>query len=73
MRFDYNEDNSSLTLFSELEKSITKEALVQKQTTPNGETKAKQEKLKKRELKVPFARKKGSHKDPNQKRNSFIS
>ena len=52
-----NNNNTSLTFFSELEKSITKEASEQKQTIANKENKAMQKKLKKQKFKVSFARK----------------
>ena len=59
-----HEDNSSLTFYSELEKSITKEALEQKQTVINQENETMQKKLKKRKFKVPYARKNEDTKIP---------
>ena len=58
------EDNSSLTFFSELEKSITKEASGQKQTSAITENETKQKKPPKRNSKYPMQekmRKKRSH------------
>jgi len=62
-----HEDNSSLTFYSELEKSITKEALEQKQTVINQENETMQKKLKKRKFKVPYARKNEDTKIPFEK------
>ena len=52
-----NEDNSSLTFFSGLEKSITKKASGQKQNTAVHKNETMQKKSTKRKFKVPFARK----------------
>jgi len=53
-----NEDNSSLTFFSELEKSITKKALGdEQQHTAMKKNELMQIKSTKRKFKVPFARK----------------
>ena len=52
-----SEEDLLLTFFSELEKSITKEASAQKQTIANQNTKQCRKKLKKRKFKVLFARK----------------
>ena len=54
-----HEDNTPLTFYSELEKSITKETVVQKQTVTKQKKHRMQKKLQKRKFKVPYARKNG--------------
>ena len=70
-----HEDNTSLTFNSELEKSITKEAVVQKQTitnqekqtVTNREKQSTQKKLQKRKFKIPYARKHEDARIPSEK------
>ena len=64
-----HEDNTSLTFYSELEKSITKETVVQKQTVTKQEKHTTQKKLQKRKFKVPYARKNEDTRIPSEKVN----
>ena len=61
-----HEDNTSLTFYSELEKSITKETVVQNQTDTKQEKHTMQKKLQKRKFKVPYARKNGDTRIPSE-------
>ena len=61
------EDNSSLTFFSELEKSITKEASGETKSIAIQEKEVMKNKLKKRKFKVPYATKNKEKKIPSEK------
>ena len=61
------EDNSSLTFFLELEKSVTKKALGQTKTNAIQEKETIKKKLKKRKFKVPYATKNEEKKIPSEK------
>ena len=64
-----HEDNTLLTFYSELEKSITKETVVQKQTVTKQEKQTMQKKLHKRKFKIPYARKNEDTRIPSEKVN----
>ena len=68
VRDSINENNTTLSFFSELEKSITKDASGQKQLqTATKENNTSQKKSTKRKFKVPFARRNSEDKIPCEK------
>jgi len=74
VRDSINENNTTFSFFSKLEKSITKKASGQKQQqTATKEKKTSQKTSTNKKFKVPFAKKNSEEKDPNRKRFFFIS
>ena len=68
VRDSINENNTTLSFFSELEKSITKEASGQKQQqTATKENKTSQKTSTNKKFKVPFAKKNSEEKIPTEK------
>ena len=74
VRDSINENNTTLSFFLELEKSITKKASGQKQQqTATKENITLQKTSTNKKFKVPFAMEKFRRKDPNRKSFFFIS